>query len=149
MSQAIKRGSSQGLLHPPLLAGVRAHDAPATPGETRPTIVPPSGVLGSVARKVLSPRVRDRLRSTVVNKILGDLSRAGVTIRRIYFQGHGEPLLHPKLAELVRLSRSHYPDAYLSINTNANRVFDEELVRAGSDRWSDEITAAPGSRGRC
>ncbi len=89
---------------------------------------------GCIKREVrrLAPRPHS-LQPEVLEKILRDLDNGGVTVRRFNLQGHGEPLLNPDLAGLVGLAKSFYPNAYLAINTNANRPFDEEMVRAGVD----------------
>lgn len=69
----------------------------------------------------------------MVGKILADLVAGGVTVRAFDLQGHGEPLLHPRLGELVGLLRRHYPDSYVTMTTNAHGVVKEELVRCGLD----------------
>lgn len=68
-----------------------------------------------------------------LEKILTDLAGSGVTVKRLIYQGHGEPLTHPDLAGLCRLAKSYYPKSYLTVGTNANGRFTAELAEAGID----------------
>lgn len=63
---------------------------------------------------------------------LGSLNFAG----RISPFGINEPLLDPRLLNIIQLFRSKCPDAYLSFNTNGDRLTEtvyHELIGAGLD----------------
>ncbi len=75
------------------------------------------------------------LEPTMLEKILGDLRGSGVKVETFCYQGHGEPLNHPHIPSLVSLAKSYYPEAHLTINTNANRPFRKELANCGVDEW--------------
>jgi glutamate-1-semialdehyde aminotransferase len=91
----------------------------------------------------------------VLEKILGDLRGSGVTVEKFCFQGHGEPLMHPDIPGLARMAKSYYPDAYLTVNTNANFAWKPEYANCGinefvcsidgSDQESYEIYRVDGS----
>ena len=66
-------------------------------------------------------------------KIVRDLRNAGVEIRAFDFQGHGEPILHPRLPEMIAIARAIYPDAYLVMTTNANAKLKDALLTSGID----------------
>jgi len=99
-----------------------------------------------------SPRSLD---PAVLEKILRDLRGSGVTVERFCFQGHGEPLMHPDIPGLARMAKSYYPDAYLTVNTNANFAWKPEYANCGinefvcsidgSDQESYEIYRVDGS----
>lgn len=94
----------------------------------------------------------------VLEKILRDLRGSGVTVERFCFQGHGEPLMHPDIPGLARMAKSYYPDAYLTVNTNANFAWKPEYASCGinefvcsidgSDQESYEIYRVDGSFNR-
>jgi wyosine [tRNA(Phe)-imidazoG37] synthetase (radical SAM superfamily) len=71
------------------------------------------------------------LKVEAYRKIITDLFRDGVRIDLVEFQGHGEPLVNPKVWEMVRLTADLYPRANIKIITNANFVFKEEMADAG------------------
>ncbi len=91
----------------------------------------------------------------VLEKILSDLRGSGVTVEKFCFQGHGEPLMHPDIPGLARMAKSYYPDAYLTVNTNANFAWKPEYANCGinefvcsidgSDQESYEIYRVDGS----
>ncbi|MCU9840518.1 4Fe-4S cluster-binding domain-containing protein [Ruegeria sp. WL0004] len=67
----------------------------------------------------------------IFEKYLSDFKRDGVTVRTIDFQGHGEPLINRNVWQMVSLARSHFPDANVSMCTNAHGVFESSQVRSG------------------
>jgi len=69
----------------------------------------------------------------VFERVLRDFRDADITIRGIDFQGHGEPLLHPRLWDLVRTARRLYPGAHLSMTTNCQATVKNEAVTSGLD----------------
>jgi len=91
----------------------------------------------------------------VLEKILRDLRGSGVTVEKFCFQGHGEPMMHPDIPGLARMAKSYYPDAHLTVNTNANFVWRPEYANCGinefvcsidgSDQESYEIYRVDGS----
>lgn len=66
-------------------------------------------------------------------KIVRDLKNADVEVRAFDFQGHGEPILHPRLPEMIAIARELYPAAYLVMTTNANAKLKNALVWSGID----------------
>jgi hypothetical protein len=88
------------------------------------------GCVPLAVRRGAPPRELDL---AVIDKILTDLVAGGVTVRAFDLQGHGEPLLHPRLGDLVGLVRRHYPESYMTMTTNAHGVVKESLVRCGLD----------------
>lgn len=66
-------------------------------------------------------------------KIARDLKDAGVEVRAFDFQGHGEPILHPRLPEMIAIARALYPRSYLVMTTNANAKLKDALLRSGID----------------
>src|SRR5258707_2155774 len=80
----------------------------------------------SVGHLILSPKGFD--------KILGDFSRAGMRIRVIDFQGHGEPTLNRDVWSMIRMAKSLFPKSYLTMCTHANLDFTEDMVEAGLDQ---------------
>lgn len=67
----------------------------------------------------------------ILEKILKDFHRAGMSIRVIDFQGHGEPTLNPDIWDMVRMAKSMFPKSYLTMCTHANVNFSEDMVDAG------------------
>lgn len=71
------------------------------------------------------------LKVEAYRKIITDFYRDGVRIDLIEFQGHGEPLVNPKVWDMARLTADLYPSANIKIITNANFTFKEEMTNAG------------------
>src|SRR6266404_1272842 len=67
----------------------------------------------------------------ILEKILKDFHRAGMRIRVIDFQGHGEPTLNPDVWSMIRMAKSLFPNSYASICTHANLDFTEDMIDAG------------------
>ncbi len=67
----------------------------------------------------------------ILEKILKDLHRAGVQIRVIDFQGHGEPTLNPDVWNMIRMAKSLFPRADATMCTHANLDFTDDMVDAG------------------
>ncbi|HKD12376.1 MAG TPA: radical SAM protein, partial [Thermoanaerobaculia bacterium] len=78
----------------------------------------------------------------ILDRILADLVRAGLSVELLDFQGHGEPLLNPRLWEMARRSRARLPDAWISMCTNANGIFRPEMARSGFDEVICSIDGA-------
>ncbi len=70
----------------------------------------------------------------IVEKILKDFRRAGMRIRAIDFQGHGEPTLNREVWDMIRMAKSLYPESHTSMCTNANLDFTEDMVDSGLDQ---------------
>jgi len=71
----------------------------------------------------------------ILDRILADLTARGLEVDALDFQGHGEPLLNPRLWEMARRSRKRIPKAWISVTTNANAHFREEMAQAGFDEF--------------
>jgi wyosine [tRNA(Phe)-imidazoG37] synthetase (radical SAM superfamily) len=73
------------------------------------------------------------LDAAVLEKILTDLAQGGVRIRKIDFQGHGEPTLHPDVWNLVAMAKRLHPGSLVTMCTNAHKVFKDDMAAAGLD----------------
>jgi hypothetical protein len=71
------------------------------------------------------------LSAHIPQKIVTDLNRAGIRVRRFEFAGHGEPLLNAHTWEMVRMVSQLYPRAVVSIITHANFEFRPEMICSG------------------
>jgi hypothetical protein len=78
----------------------------------------------------------------ILDRILADLTARGLEVDAVDFQGHGEPLLNPRLWEMGRRSRARLPDANISVCTNAQGRFRPEMVQSG---FNDFICAIDGA----
>lgn len=102
--------------------------------------VEPSSLCTLQCRACATPEDRERLQPpnnlspTVFRKILQDFSRGRIDIRTFDFSGHGEPLMNPELWELISIARLYYPDAFISLITNAQGFFKEEHASSGLDQ---------------
>jgi hypothetical protein len=74
------------------------------------------------------------LPAKVLEKILMDFQRAGMRIRIIDFQGHGEPTLNRDVWSMITMAKSIFPDTSTTLCTNANVDFKEDMVDAGLDQ---------------
>jgi wyosine [tRNA(Phe)-imidazoG37] synthetase (radical SAM superfamily) len=79
-----------------------------------------------VGHLILAPRVFE--------KILGDFSRAGMRIRVIDFQGHGEPTLNRDVWSMIRMAKTLFPKSHATMCTHANLDFTEDMIAAGLDQ---------------
>jgi hypothetical protein len=78
----------------------------------------------------------------ILDRILADLTAAGLAVDTLDFQGHGEPLLNPRLWEMGRRSRERLPEAWISVTTNAQGRFRPEMARSGFDDFICSIDGA-------
>ncbi|MCV2887780.1 hypothetical protein OE747_05485 [Ruegeria sp. XHP0148] len=69
----------------------------------------------------------------IFEKYLADFKADGVSIRTIDFQGHGEPLLNRNVWKMAGLAKSYFPDANISMCTNAHGTYDPAQVHSGID----------------
>src|SRR5229473_1702276 len=79
-----------------------------------------------VGHLILAPKVFE--------KIIGDFSRAGMRIRVIDFQGHGEPTLNRDVWSMIRMAKTLFPKSYATMCTHANLDFTEDMIDAGLDQ---------------
>jgi hypothetical protein len=85
----------------------------------------------------------------VFEKILRDFHGAGLQIRIIDYQGHGEPTLNREVWNMIRLAKSLYPDTFMTMCTHANLEFADHMAEAGLDQiifaidGSDQTSYAP------
>ena len=82
-------------------------------------------------RVARTPHGHMNLAPHIVEKIATDLRRAGITVRKFDFQGHGEPLLNAGTWEMTRIVAGLYPRAVVSICTHANFAFRPEMIGSG------------------
>lgn len=67
----------------------------------------------------------------ILDRMLADLTARGLSVEVLDFQGHGEPLLNPRVWEMARRSRERLPEAWISMTTNAQGRFRPEMARSG------------------
>lgn len=73
----------------------------------------------------------------VYRKAIDDISARGWRLKALIFAGHGEPLLHPRIAEMVALAKERQVADRVEIVTNASlltRELSDALIEAGLDR---------------
>ena len=63
---------------------------------------------------------------SVVEAVVSNVSKLGI-FPRFSFSGFGEPVLHKRLAELIRIIRTVLPDHTIEINTNGDRLNVEKV----------------------
>lgn len=78
----------------------------------------------------------------ILDRMLADLTARGLAVDALDFQGHGEPLLNPRLWEMGRRSRERLPEAWISVTTNAQGRFHPEMARSGFDEVICSIDGA-------
>ncbi|HXM78856.1 MAG TPA: hypothetical protein VOA00_06450, partial [Thermoanaerobaculia bacterium] len=78
----------------------------------------------------------------ILDRILSDLIARGLAVDALDFQGHGEPLLNPRLWEMGRRSRERLPEAWISVTTNAQGRFRPEMAASGFDEVICSIDGA-------
>ena len=83
-----------------------------------------------------------QLDSKILDRILADLTAAGLSVDALDFQGHGEPLLNPLLWQMGRESRERLPETWITVTTNAQGRFREEMARSGFDEIICSIDGA-------
>jgi wyosine [tRNA(Phe)-imidazoG37] synthetase (radical SAM superfamily) len=88
------------------------------------------GCVPLAVRKLAPPQ---NLPAPILEKILRDFVDSRIRVRAFDFQGHGEPLLHPGLWDLVRTVKRHYPESYAGVTTNAHGVVREGALSSGVD----------------
>ena len=71
------------------------------------------------------------LKLDAYKKIVGDLAQGGISIGLLEFQGHGEPLVNPKLWEMIRFGRAVSPISEIRVVTHSNFVFRQEMRDSG------------------
>ena len=74
------------------------------------------------------------LAPNVLEKILSDFQRAGMRIRVIDFQGHGEPTLNRDIWAMIRMAKTFFPKTFATMCTHANIDFGENMIDAGLDQ---------------
>lgn len=67
----------------------------------------------------------------ILDRILADLTASGLSVEVLDFQGHGEPLLNPRVWEMGRRSRERLPETWITMTTNAQGRFRPEMARSG------------------
>jgi radical SAM protein with 4Fe4S-binding SPASM domain len=75
----------------------------------------------------LYPNINEHISLDNYNKIMSDLRR-GRYNGNILYSAFGEPLLHPKLSELIKSTKKHCPDCHLEIITNGDFVTNNNIM---------------------
>jgi wyosine [tRNA(Phe)-imidazoG37] synthetase (radical SAM superfamily) len=74
--------------------------------------------------------------------IVESLARGGVDIREIVFEGHGEPLLNPRIWDMIRYTKELYPSAWIRVVTNGNFKFRADMALSGVSHMVFSIDGA-------
>lgn len=80
---------------------------------------------------------RQNMDFRVYCKAIEDISARGWHLKALIFAGHGEPLIHPEIAEMVALAKERRIADRVEIVTNASlltRELSDALIAAGLDR---------------
>ena len=72
------------------------------------------------------PNINEHLSLDLYEKILRDLDAINYS-GRVSYSGFGEPLLHPKHLDLIRMTREILPNCWLDIVSNGDRVTSEKM----------------------
>jgi wyosine [tRNA(Phe)-imidazoG37] synthetase (radical SAM superfamily) len=87
-----------------------------------------------VKRSTVLPKTEGghlQLEPHVVEKILEDFRRSSITVELLEFQGHGEPLINPRVWEMIATCRRLQPRANIKVVTNANFDFEPGMAASG------------------
>ncbi len=100
------------------------------------------------AREAYAPRFGEtgqRMEWEVFERIIEGLKGLG-DVERVHFTG-GEPLLHPRIADMVASFKKSFPASMVGVVTNGALLEKklDELAEAGADRLSVSINAARAS----
>ncbi|MBN2609885.1 MAG: radical SAM protein, partial [Candidatus Fermentibacteraceae bacterium] len=74
------------------------------------------------------------LSPAVFRRILEDLGSRGMTVNTFDFSGHGEPLKNPRLFTLTSMARKFYPGTFITVCTNGQGEFNDEVLTSGIDQ---------------
>jgi hypothetical protein len=89
------------------------------PKKDRPVVLPKT----DAGHLILDP--------AVLEKVLSDLHRGGVTVRNFTLVGHGDPLANRKVWKMVAFIRGLFPESCISLTTHACYDFRPEMAEAG------------------
>jgi 4Fe-4S single cluster domain len=64
-------------------------------------------------------------------KIVGSLAQGKIDVKVIFSEGHGEPLLNPRIWDMIRYTKGVYPNSPIQIVTNSNFEFRPEMATCG------------------
>ena len=64
----------------------------------------------------------------VFHKVVDDLVRNKIGVQEFFFCGRGEPLLHPRIGQLIRYARRYFDDSTYSAHTSGNVRFNQGLL---------------------
>ena len=81
--------------------------------------------------------VKQKMEFSTFKKAIDDISDFKSKIKALIFAGHGEPLLHPDIAEMIRYASEKNVAERIEIVTNASLLTNElsdRLIDAGLDR---------------
>lgn len=74
----------------------------------------------------------------LLDRVLCDLRDSGYEVMEVEYCGHGEPILHPKFPEAIRLVRDRFPHARQRLITNGSR----DYARTTGGNALDEIVVS-------
>jgi len=66
-------------------------------------------------------------------KMITDLHRSGLKIRRLTLTGRGEPLMNKEIFNMIAHFKKYFPDGIVSMDTNGNVEFDNRIMSCGLD----------------
>jgi len=75
--------------------------------------------------------------------VLGVLQREGVlNIRVVHFEGRGDPLVNPRLPQMIEMAKKRYPHALTMITTHGSYPYKPELLISGLDELRVSVDGA-------
>jgi molybdenum cofactor biosynthesis enzyme MoaA len=79
----------------------------------------------------------------MLDGLLKQLRNDGVeSIRLVHFEGRGDPLMNPWMGELVKLTKTVYPDAFTKVTTHGSYPYKPWIVESGLDLMRVSIDGA-------
>lgn len=73
------------------------------------------------------PNVNEHITLNLYRKIMSDLKDIDYT-GRVSYSGFGEPLLHPKHLDLIKITRELLPDCWLDMVSNGDRITAKKMT---------------------
>ena len=80
--------------------------------------------INAIKEQVMTPKFME---IDLLEKIVREIHEDFKPKLRIDFSLHGEPLLHPKINEIISISRKHLPFAQLSLITNGDMIANNKV----------------------
>jgi molybdenum cofactor biosynthesis enzyme MoaA len=83
------------------------------------------------------------LSPTLLDGLLRQLRKDGVEeIRLVHFEGRGDPLMNPRMPELMAIVKAAYPNAFTMVTTHGSYPYKSWIVESGLDLLRVSIDGA-------